>query len=127
MSLTTGCESGPLGCNRETGVVFENADTLPATARASYEVTSPRNSNLIMTLTWENGAVEPQMTATIIDCGGHTGCQMLSQGSRRTGPTAREMQVDGWRGKRYRIDVEGDLALDQRVTLRVRYDTGGCT
>ena len=39
----------------------------------------------------------------------------------------RQLEVDGTRGKQYRIDVLGDPNLAQMFAIRVTYDTGICT
>ena len=41
--------------------------------------------------------------------------------------THGELEVDGSRGKQYRIDVLGDPNQEQMFALSVTYDTGTCT
>ena len=38
-----------------------------------------------------------------------------------------QLEVDGSRGKHYRIDVLGDPNQEQMFAIRVTYDTGICT
>lgn len=94
----------------------------------SYEVTSPTNSNLRITVTWSNPNVDLRLRATIVACGVHTGCQIgLAVTATGAQATIRQLSVDGSRGKQYRIDVLGDPSQDQSFTIGVSYDTGGCT
>ena len=61
-------------------------------------------------------------------CGVHVGCNIGDTlTAPRTAQPKREMQLDGSLGKRYRIDVLGDVTRAQLFTLRVSFDTGICT
>lgn len=128
--LSIRCTGGPLapGCERETGTVFETGATIPSGGSTSYEVASPRHSNLIMTLTWPDAAATLGLRATIIACGEHVGCQIgLTTPAVPAGSGSLRLLVDGTRGKRYAVDVVGDAAREQSFTLRVTFDTGTCT
>jgi hypothetical protein len=72
------------------------------------------------------------LRATITDCGGHAGCGMLTAvpppgpgGSSPVPqpwpPGLREMLVDGWQGKTYRVEVIGDPFSDRDFALAVSY------
>jgi hypothetical protein len=121
---------GP-SCRDENGAVLDVTGQVAAGGMASYSVTSSRNSNLILRLTWPDTAATLAMRATITACGTHTGCSMISSvpsfgpgGSSPTPqpwpPGLREMQVDGSKGKSYHIEVAGDAARDATFTLTVR-------
>ncbi len=131
MLLSGACAPGPLapGCARRTGpVIPDMAGLVAAGGVASYEVTSPVNSNLHVTLTWADADVQLGLQATILACGVHVGCQIgFTVAPFEPPPLLRRLTVDGSRGKRYRIDVAGDPARDQRLQLSVTYDTGTCT
>ena len=122
---------GP-SCMDETGLLLNaNADAAAGT-ETFFEVVSPKHSNLVMRLTWTDPGTELAMKATIIDCGGHVGCSKVTVGTPfgpggsspvpQPWPTGlREMEVDGWRGKTWRIAVTGDTARDATFTLAVSY------
>ncbi len=70
--------------------------------------------------------------ATITDCGGHTGCSMTtftpapgpggsSPVPQPWPPGLREMLVDGWKGKTYRVEIAGDAVREASFTLEVNY------
>ncbi len=82
--------------------------------------------------TWTDLQATLGVSATITDCGGHTGCAMTTTtpppGPGGPSPVpqpwpagVREMLVDGWRGKTYRIDVTGDPTRDATFALTVTY------
>ena len=97
-------------------------------ATLSYDTTSPTNSNLFITMTWDDPDVDLGLQATVLACGVHVGCSINTQVTApRTEPTTRHLQVDGSRGKRYRLDVLGDVSQEQNFWIRVTYDTGVCT
>jgi hypothetical protein len=124
------CTSGPLApsCDRRTGSLIDATGTVAATATISYEVASPANANLFITVSWSATTAELGLRATVLACGVHAGCEIGSTlTSARTQPTMRQLQVDGSLGKRYRIDVLGDPNQEQVFTIRVTYDTGICT
>ena len=124
------CTSGPLApsCHRGTGTLIDVTDSVAATVTQRYETTSATNSNLFITLSWDSPDVDLGLRATVVTCGVHVGCDVQTQvTARRNEPTRRHLQVDGSRGKRYRVDVVGDVSRGQTYTLRVTYDTGVCT
>jgi hypothetical protein len=114
--ISSACTSGPLApsCDRRTGPVMPETVGIVAAGRTvSYEVTSPTNSNLLITLTWSNPNVDLRLRATIVACGVHTGCQIaLTSTGSETASMIRQLSVDGSRGKQYRIDVLGDPSQD---------------
>jgi hypothetical protein len=110
---------------RNQRVVLKAMFALPL---VSYEVASPTNSNLFITVSWSATTAELELHATVVACGVHAGCQIgTTLTSARTQPTMRQLQVDGSLGKRYRIDALGDPKQEQVFTIRVIYDTGTCT
>ena len=122
---------GP-SCRDETGSVFATDGHVTAGAVTSFTVTSPKSSNLVMRLTWADTAATLGFQATITDCGGHTGCSMImatppfgpggsSPVPQPWPPGMREMLVDGWRGKTYRVEIVGDRERDVTFTLNVAY------
>jgi len=124
-----GCSANPIAprCDRRTGTLLSVQDQAVAKdAPVSFEVTSPENSNLTISVMWIDRDADVKVVATIIDCGVHVGCQsgqpVTAQASQTT---FRELRVDGSRGKRYRIDLSS--GRDVAVSLRVTYDTGICT
>jgi hypothetical protein len=124
------CTSGPVApsCSRRNGSLTDTRGTVAATATVSYEVVSPVNSNLFITVTWNNPEAELGLRATIVACGAHVGCQIDSTlTASQMQSTVRQLQVDGTRGKRYRIEVLGDPHQEQVFTIQVTYDTGVCT
>ena len=128
--LTLGaCTSGPFapGCDRRTGALIDATATVAATATVSYDVTSPVNSNLFVTLTWTTIAAELGLQATVLACGVQAGCEIGAILTARAQPTMRQLEVDGSRGKQYRIDVLGDPNQQQVFAIRVTYDNGVCT
>ena len=130
--LSAGCGLIGPSCNDESGVVLQAAGQVPAGGVTSYTVISPRDSNLLMRLTWPDITATIGMRATITACGGHIGCsQVTSIPSFGPGgsspvpqpwpPGLREMVVDGWRGKTYRVEVTGDDVRDASFRLDVSY------
>jgi hypothetical protein len=121
---------GP-SCTDETGPVLSTSSRLDAGATAAYVVISPKHSNLVMRLTWSDAAATLGLRATITDCGGHVGCGMNTfepaPGPGGPSPSVpwpaglREMVVDGWAGKTYRVEVVGDRARDGDFALAVTY------
>jgi hypothetical protein len=129
---TAGCGLVGPSCTDESAVVLHAAGEVPAGGVTSYTVVSPRNSNLLMRLTWPDASATIGMRATITACGGHIGCTQTSVtppfgpgGSSPVPqpwpPGLREMVVDGWQGKTYRVDVTGDDVRDASFTLDVSY------
>ncbi len=127
-----GCGLVGPSCRDETGEVFTMEALVPAGGVAAYSVVSPKSSNLVMRLTWSETAATLGLRATITDCGGDTGCSKStvtppfgpggpSPVPQPWPPGVREMQVDGWRGKTYRVEVAGDPALDATFRLHVTY------
>jgi hypothetical protein len=99
---------------------------------STYEVVSPKHSNLVMRLTWTDLETTLGLRATIINCGEHGGCSMNTStptfgpgGSspipQPWPPGLREMLVDGTRGKTYRVEVTGDENRDASFALAVTY------
>ena len=124
------CTSGPFapGCDRQTGSLIEATATVAAIATVSYEVTSPVNSNLLITVSWNSTSAELGLQATTLACGVHMGCSIgETLTAVRAQPTMTQLEVDGSRGKQYRIDVLGDPNQEQMFAIRVTYDTGICT
>ena len=122
---------GP-SCTAESGDVLRSEGVARVSETSAYTVVSPKSSNLLIRLTWADTQATLGVSATIIDCGGHTGCGMdTTTPSFGPGgpspipqpwpPGVREMLVDGWRGKTYRIDVAGDPARDTTFALAVTY------
>jgi hypothetical protein len=122
--LTSACGTpfGPTGCKEETGTVFDVSGTVPPQGTASYFVTSPWSSNLVMKLTWQDAGATLGLRATIVECGGHTGCFMLATTARDRVKLEQGLLVDGWVGKTYRIDVLGDAAQALAFQVVVVYD-----
>jgi hypothetical protein len=127
-----GCGLVGPSCRDETGDVFATNGHVTAGGVASFTVTSPKSSNLVMRLTWPETAATLGFRATITDCGGHTGCAMTTVtppfGPGGPDPVPppwppglREMLVDGWRGKTYRVEIVGDPERDITFTLSVVY------
>ena len=122
---------GP-SCNDETGVIFNANEEVRAGNEKFYDVVSPKHSNLVMRLTWTDPNTELAMRATIINCGEHVGC-VMDTASPASGPGGsstvpqpwpkglREMEVDGTRGKTWRVAVSGDAARDASFALAVSY------
>ena len=127
-----GCGLVGPSCRDKTGEVFTMEAQVPAGGVAAYTVVSPKSENLVMRLTWPETAATLTLRATITDCGGHTGCSKTtvtppfgpggpSPVPQPWPPGVRDMQVDGWRGKTYRVEVAGDQVLDATFKLHVTY------
>jgi hypothetical protein len=119
----TGAACGILApsCKDERGTVADVSGVVLAQMTALETVVSPKNSNLVMQLTWQDPSATLQLRATIIDCGIHTGCQMTASTGTAAGPNGRSLQVDGSRGKAYRVEVVGDADAPQMYRLLVTY------
>jgi hypothetical protein len=122
---------GP-SCTDESGAVLNVNGQVGPGGVTSYSVTSPKNSNLFMRLTWTDTTATVGLRATITSCGGHTGCTMdmltptFGPGGSSPIPLPwpaglREMQVDGSKGKTYRVEITGDGERDAGFALDVRY------
>ena len=122
---------GP-SCRDEDGAISAIAGQVPREGVASYSVTSPKNSNLIFRLTWTDTAATLGLRATVTDCGTHVGCRFdtltpppgpggSSPVPQPWPPGLREMQVDGSKGKTYRVDVTGDSTRDASFTLTLNF------
>ena len=133
-ALTGNLGCGIIGpsCNDESGTVLTSNEEVRAGAEKFYDVASPRHSNLVMRLTWTDPDTELLMRATITNCGEHVGCSMdtigPSFGPGGSSPVpqpwpkgVREMEVDGTRGKTWRIAVTGDQVRHAEFTLAVNY------
>ena len=129
---SAGCGVIGPSCMDETGVLLNANAEVAAGIHRFFEVVSPKHSNLVMRLTWPDPNAELAMNATIIDCGGHAGCSKVTVetpfGPGGSSPVPqpwpaglREMEVDGWRGKTWRIAVTGDAARTASFTLAVSY------
>jgi hypothetical protein len=132
---TSTCSGSILGpsCRDEQGNVLIESGLVAAHGTVAYTVASPKSSNLIIRLTWDQPDATLDLSATITDCGGHTGCSKdrltPSFGPGGPSPTplpwppgVREMQVDGWQGKTYRVEIGGDPLRDASYRLSVVYD-----
>jgi hypothetical protein len=119
-------------CRDESGQVLNVNGTVAAGQTSSHTVVSPKNSNLYIRLSWTQPSAAVALSATIVDCGQHPGCQMMTKtpppspgGSSPTpqpwSPGYREMHVDGTRGKTWRIDIQGDPGMDASYSLGVTY------
>ena len=122
---------GP-SCVDEQGAVLDRSGVASVGSTATYTVVSPRSSNLRMRLTWTNLEAVLGLRATIVDCGGHSGCVMGTStpaaGPGGPGPVppqwppgVREMEVDGWQGKTYRVEIEGDPVRETPYAFSVGY------
>jgi hypothetical protein len=122
---------GP-SCTDESGDVLRSEGIARMSGTSAYMVVSPKSSNLLIRLTWADTQATLGVSATITNCGEHTGCRMETTtpppgpgGSspipQPWPPGLREMLVDGSRGKTYRIDVDGDPARDATFALTVTY------
>jgi hypothetical protein len=125
---------GVLGpsCSDESGGVLRAEGVVEIDGMSSHRVASPKSSNLLIRLTWTDTQATLGLSATITDCGGHTGCTKATTtpppGPGGPSPVpqpwpagVREMLVDGWRGKTYRIDITGDPARAAAFALTVTY------
>ena len=134
-TATSFCSPSILGpsCRDEQGPVLNVAGTVTTHDTAAYTVVSPKSSNLVMRLTWDQLDATLGLSATIIDCGGHTGCLKTTVtppfGPGGPSPTplpwppgVREMEVDGWKDKTYRVEIAGDSLRDATFRLSVVYD-----
>jgi hypothetical protein len=132
LAVASGCRLVGPSCTDETGAVLNVSGQADAGQTATYTVTSPKSSNLLMRLTWPDTEMTLGLRATITACGGHTGCQMDSVtppfgpgGSSPVPlpwpPGLREMLVDGWRGKTYLIEVTNGGARAASFALEVTY------
>jgi hypothetical protein len=125
---------GTLGpsCTNESGDILRFEGLVRMSGTSTHTVVSPKSSNLVIRLTWTDTQASLGVSATITACGGHTGCAMVTTTppSGPGGPSplpqpwppgVREMLVDGWRGKTYRVDITGDTARDATFALTVTY------
>lgn len=130
--VNAGCGIAGPSCREDDGSVLRAEGQVAASGLASYSVVSPKSSNLLIRLTWADTATTLGLRATITDCGGHLGCTMDTvtppsgpggppPGPQPWPPGLREMLVDGWKGKTYRIEVTGDPARDVSFGLAVTY------
>ena len=131
VALLSGCGLvGPSCTNEDVTFLNVSGDVAPGQT-ASYTVVSPKNSNLVMRLSWSDVAATLGLRATITNCGGHVGCSMDTfRPSPGPGgpsiatpwpPGVREMTVDGWQGKTYRVEITTDGERDVSFTLQVTY------
>jgi hypothetical protein len=128
---TAACGIVSPSCHEERGPVLDAAALLSAGTTTDYTVVSPKNSNLLIRLTWSDAEATLQLRATITDCGRHVGCvrETVTPAPGPGGPSPtqpwppglREMVVDGTFGKTYLIDVVADPARDAAFTLAVSY------
>jgi hypothetical protein len=128
----TGCGIVGPSCIDEDGTVVNVNGHVAAGATATYTVVSPKSSNLLIRLTWPDSAATLGVRATITACGGHVGCSMDtfvppfgpggSSPIPQPWPTGlREMVVDGWQGKTYRVEITSDRDYETSFTLQVTY------
>jgi hypothetical protein len=130
---SSGCGFAGPSCIDEQGTVLIDNGVAAAGQVATITVRSPKHSNLVMRLRWDPGAPRLGLRATITDCGGHTGCAMLTStpsiGPGGPTPTIQpwppgyvEMLVDGWAGKTYRVEIVGadrEVAYQLEVLYRI--------
>jgi hypothetical protein len=114
-------------------VTFMNVNgSVTAGASATYNVVSPKNSNLLMRLTWPDTAATLGLRATLTACGDHVGCRMdtFTPTFGPGGPSPipqpwpaglREMLVDGSKGKTYRVEITTESEREVSFTLQVTY------
>jgi hypothetical protein len=124
-----GCHLVAPSCTNEDSGLFHVAGEVAANSVASYTVTSTKNSNLRMRLAWPDPEATIRMAATVTACGEHAACVMDTRtppfgpgGSavpQPWPPGLRELQVDGTKGKTYRIEIGGDPVRDATFTLDV--------
>ena len=130
--LQTGCGRVSPSCTDEDGLVLSANGQIAAGGTATYSVISPKNSNLVLRLTWPDTAATLALRATITACGVHTGCHMDTLtpafGPGGTSPVPqpwpaglRELLVDGSSGKAYRIEITSDSEFEARFALQVSY------
>ena len=138
----SGCGGFGPSCIDEQGTILTASGIVGAGETTTTSVQSPKSSNLIIRLRWEPGNISPGaaalpaprlgLRATITDCGGHVGCAMLTAtpASGPGGPSPApqpwppgfvEMLVDGWVGKRYRIEIVGVPEGEMPYRLEVLY------
>ena len=126
-ALAAACGVIGQSCNDESGSVLRAAGGVPTGGVTAYAVVSPKNSNLIVRLTWPDTSATLGMRATITACGEHTGCTHVtstptfgpggpSPVPQPWPPGLREMLVDGSKGKTYRVEVTGDELRDASFT-----------
>ena len=98
---------------------------------ATYNVISPKNSNLLMRLTWPDTAATLRLSATITACGTHPGCRMdtllptfgpggPSPIPQPWPPGLREMRVTN-RREEHRVEIASDSLRDANFALNVTY------
>ena len=127
----SGCGSFGPSCIDEQGPVLTTAGSVAAGEVAATIVRSPKSSNLNLQLRWD-GDARLGLRATIIDCGGHAGCAMLTltpaPGPGGPSPVPQpwppgyvQMLVDGWVGKTYRVEIVGAADREVAYRLEVRY------
>ena len=119
-------------CTDETGAVLDVSGSARESQIVTYNVISPKNSNLLMRLTWPDTAATLRLSATTTACGTHPGCRMdtllptfgpggPSPIPQPWPPGLREMQVDGSKGKTYRVEIASDSLRDVNFALKVTY------
>ena len=66
---------GVLGpsCTDESGGVLRTEGVVHMDGTSTHTVVSPKSSNLLIRLTWSDMQATLGVSATITDCGGHTG------------------------------------------------------
>jgi hypothetical protein len=127
-TLLTACDPSTLCNAREIETLVDTRGVVGDGERTEYTVTSPKNSNLRLTLRWGDPVASLRVRATLMACGVHTGCRIGDQvESRSTGSSLHELLVDGSQGKSWRFEVIGDQGTRQEFQLVVIYDTGICT
>jgi hypothetical protein len=132
LALSNGCGLTGPSCTDEDVAFLNVSGHIAAGVSASYTVVSPKSSNLVMRLTWPDPTATLDLRATITACGGHVGCSMdtfrpsfgpggSSPVPQPWPPGVREMVVDGWQGKTYRVEIATDSERDVNFTLQVTY------
>jgi hypothetical protein len=128
---SAGCGRFGPSCSDEEGTVLTSNGVVGTGEIATATVRSPKSSNLVLHLRWD-GDARLGLRATITDCGGHTGCAMLtvmpSFGPGGPSPIPQpwplgyvQMLVDGWIGKTYRVEIIGATDRETAYRLEVRY------
>lgn len=131
--VTSRCGIVGPSCTNEDVTFMNVTGQASAGSPAVYTVESPKDSNLLMRLTWPDHAATLDMRATITACGTHVGCghdtflPTFGPGGASPEPQPwpaglREMLVDGSKGKTYRVEIMSNSASDASFALSVTYE-----
>lgn len=127
-----GCGLVGPSCIDEDGTVMNVSGQVVAGRSATYTVVSPKNSNLVLRLTWPDTTATLGLRATITACGAHVGCGLdtftPSFGPGGSSPIPqpwpqglREMLVDGSKEKTYLVEITSDSQREASFALQVTY------